>query len=112
DLGLSAEGGAVDEADLLAVLAVGRFELAVHGQAELGDHGLGGELLGDGIPGEVPDDDDFVYAGHGSISMEEKAEFRRQKAESKKVSGFVGFCRVTPRRCCRGGGFSRTRCTC
>ena len=52
----------------LAVLAVGGLELAVHGQPELGDHALGGELLGDGIPRQVPDDDDFVNGCHLNFS--------------------------------------------
>jgi hypothetical protein len=64
DFAGSAEGGAIDEADLLAILAAGEFEFAIHRQAEFRHGRLAGEVFQLRIASQVSDQDDFIDVGH------------------------------------------------
>src|SRR5690606_36022587 len=60
-----AEGGAVDEGDFLALLAVGGGKPAVHRQAELDHGGLVGQIPKLWVAREISQKHDSVVTGHG-----------------------------------------------
>jgi len=66
-LGLSTEGGAIDEGDLFAVLAVLALPLAIDRKAEFTDGHLGRCVFQLWITGQVAHKEDFVVAGHEDL---------------------------------------------
>ncbi len=64
DLAGFAEGGAIDEDGVDAVLASRRAEFTVDGQAEFADLGLSRQGFEDGVAGEISQQQDTIETGH------------------------------------------------